>query len=81
MVKPSSFAVFRLMTKLELCRMLHGEVGGLGPLQNLIDVCGGAQEYITLALPIGHEKATLGKLSLQSNGRKPTREGKGRDPP
>src|SRR5262249_12930785 len=67
--------------ELELHRLLHRQVGGLGSLQNLIDVCSGAQGYITLALPIGHEQATLGKLSRPLNSRQPTREGQGREPP
>ena len=35
-VRPSAFAVLRLMTRSNLRRLLDGQVGGFGPLEDLV---------------------------------------------
>src|SRR2546425_6898209 len=41
--------------QLEPCRLLDGEVGGLGPLENLVHEGGEAPKLVRNAGPIGHE--------------------------
>src|SRR5688500_16968219 len=45
--------------QLELGRLLHGQVGGLGPLEDLIHVGGGPPVEIEKARPVRHETAGL----------------------
>src|SRR5262245_53010333 len=55
MVIPSAWAVLRLRTKLELRRLLHGQVGGFSAFQELVHIGGGTEEQRHPVLPIGHE--------------------------
>src|SRR6516225_9982172 len=41
--------------QLELRGLLDGEIRGLSPLENLVDVGGGAPKVVGEARPIGHE--------------------------
>ena len=41
MVRPRALAVLRLMTHLECGSLLHGQIGRLGALEDLVHVCGG----------------------------------------
>jgi hypothetical protein len=46
MVNPNAFAVLRLMTSSNLVGCIHGEIGGLGALEDLVDEGGGAPERV-----------------------------------
>src|SRR5205809_704757 len=46
--------------QLELRRLLDGEVGRLGALEDLVYVGGRAPEHVTNAWPVRHEAAGLG---------------------
>src|SRR5262249_3910303 len=48
--------------EVELGRLLHGQVGGLGPLEDLLHVAGGAAEELGDAGPVGHEPAHAREL-------------------
>src|SRR6476620_3425871 len=50
--------------QLELRRLLHGQVGGLGALEDLVHVGGEASEQIGEAYPIRHQPARIGKRSI-----------------
>src|SRR3990172_3202692 len=41
--------------QLELRRLLDGQVGGLGALEDLIDIRGGTSEQVSKVRPIGHQ--------------------------
>src|SRR3989442_268874 len=41
--------------ELEFCRLLHGQIGRLGPFQNLVDVSGSAPRQVSNAHAVGHE--------------------------
>ena len=67
-VRPSAFAVLRLITKLKLGRLLDREVGGLGAFEDLIDVRGCAAKEIGIVRPIGHEATSLDEFPRPRNG-------------
>src|SRR5215471_13724181 len=46
---------FEIDNELELLRLLHREVGGLGTLQNLVHVAGGAPVQVCKVHSVGHK--------------------------
>ena len=44
---------FQVDHQLELRGLLHGQIGGLGPFGDLVDVLGGAAEQVRIARRIG----------------------------
>ena len=54
---------FEIDDELELRRLLHGDVAGLGPAQNLIDQLGGTPNQAWIAWPIGQQKACWGTVA------------------
>src|SRR6266705_2676321 len=56
----------------ELRGLLHGQVGGLAPLQDAIHIVGGAPVHVTTTRRIGHETAGFGKYSVPVDRRQPT---------
>src|SRR5262249_43303577 len=50
--------------QLEFGRLLHGQVAGLGALQDLVDVRGGTPVEITEARPVRHEAPGLHVLPI-----------------
>src|SRR4051794_8031885 len=57
--------------EIELRRLLDGQVGGLGSLQNLINVGGGAPNQIGKVCAIGHEPTGIDKLAIRVHGWQP----------
>src|SRR6266542_1690126 len=56
----------------ELRRLGDGQISGLGAIENLIDVGGGAPEHVRDAGSIGHEAAGVYRLPPWINRRQPT---------
>jgi hypothetical protein len=54
-VEPKRLGGLEVDGQLEFDRLLHREVGGLGALQNLVHVSGGAPEQVGLARAVGHQ--------------------------
>src|SRR5712691_2829047 len=52
---------FHVDDQLELRRLLHGEVGRLGALEDFVDIDCRAAELVCQAWTVGHEKTLLGK--------------------
>src|SRR5215470_677819 len=50
--------------QLELRGLLHGQIRGLGPLQDPIHIVGGAPVHVAPTRRIGHEPTSFGKRSL-----------------
>ena len=50
--------------QLELGRLLHGEVGGFGPLQDLVHQRGGLTELLGQVFPIGQEAPSIGEDTI-----------------
>jgi len=63
---PSAFAALRFDDELELGRLLDGQVGRLGALENLVDIDRGAPELIGNAGSIGDEAARACEFSKLS---------------
>src|SRR5882724_10699128 len=57
--------------ELELGWLLDREVSRSGPLQDLIDVGGGASVQVWVIRPIGHEASSLDELPGSRHGRQP----------
>jgi hypothetical protein len=57
---PERLGGFEIDAEVEFRRLLHGDVAGLGPAQNLIDQLGGAPKQAWLAWPIAEQKACWG---------------------
>ena len=79
-VRPSAFAVLTIDDEFELGRLLDGEVGGFGTLQNLVHVGSGAPEEVDEARAIGHQTAIVRELAKAKHGREVTAGGQGHDP-
>src|SRR5581483_2712992 len=60
---------FQIDDKLEFRRLLHGKIGGLGALENLVDVMRGALVEVDVVRPVGHETALIGELPRKVNRR------------
>src|SRR5206468_9726865 len=58
--------------QLELCRLLHGQVSGLGPLQEAIHIVGGTPAQVMMTRRIGHETTGFDKHSVEVYRRQPT---------
>ena len=56
-VRPICFAVFRLITRLKLPRLLHRQVGGLGASQDFVTVGGRAAKRFGRIRALAHEAA------------------------
>jgi hypothetical protein len=59
MVSPSAWAVLRLITSSNEVGCSIGQVRGLGTFQDLVDVGGGAAEFVTKIGPIGQQRPGL----------------------
>src|SRR5262245_57599315 len=57
--------------ELELRRLLHGQVGGLGAFQNLVDENGGSPEKFGLVGSVRHQATALSKISPSPYRRQP----------
>src|SRR5215472_9319459 len=60
--------------EIKLGRLLDWNVGGLGPVQNLIDQLGGAVELVREIWPVGHESPSLDKVASTEDCRQPRTE-------
>src|SRR5262245_27288058 len=49
--------------QLELGRLLHGEVGGLGAFEDFVDVAGSTPAQVSKNCPVGHEPAGCHEFS------------------
>src|SRR6266545_2751073 len=65
----SAFSGRTVDHQLELRRLLDGQVGRLGALEDLIDVGCGAPEHVRTARPIRHEATDLRLLNLPAHRR------------
>jgi len=73
-VRPSAFAVLRLMTRLELDRLRDGQVGRLGPFENPSSIDAGLSVRIGEAGAVtretaGHRMTNFGGLVSLLTGR------------
>src|SRR5258706_13472358 len=55
--------------QLELRGLLHGEIGGLGPLEDLVHEVGGALVHPWIARPEGHQAARIDQLRVRIHSR------------
>src|SRR5215475_11083916 len=53
---PKRLRSLEVEDQLVLGRLLHGEGGGLGAFQNLVDIGGGTPEQVRKARAIGHQR-------------------------
>ena len=60
---PERLGGFEIDDELEFGRLLHRDVAGLGPAQNLIDQLGGTPKQAWIAWPIGQQKACWGTVA------------------
>src|SRR5262245_59542010 len=56
---------FEVDDEFELCWLLDGKIGGLGPLQDLVHIASGAAEQIGQAWPVRHKSTILHGLSVR----------------
>ena len=70
-VSPSAFAVLRLMTSSNLRRLLDGQVGGLGALEDLVHEDRRASPDRNGAGPVRHEAPGLDILPEPMDRRQP----------
>ena len=54
-VSPICFAVFKIDHQLKLCRLLHGEIGRLGSLQDFVHIVGDAPVAVREVRSVVHE--------------------------
>src|SRR6266853_2096978 len=66
--------------QLELRRLLHRQVGGLGTLQDLVHIDGSAAADVERAWPVGYEAAGLHKRPDVVHGRQVARSRKFDEP-
>src|SRR5438105_4175308 len=65
--------------QLEFHRLLHGQIGGLGTLENLVDISGGTSEQLREACSIGHEATRLREFLKLGHHRQLVRDGEVRN--
>src|SRR5262249_18348320 len=66
-VRPSAFAVFRLITHANLVGLLDLQVGRVYPFQDLVDKHGGTSVKVFIVRPIGQETAGLHQLAVTNH--------------
>src|SRR5262245_50943433 len=60
---------FEINHKVELCRLLHGQVGWLRAAENLVNVKCGTPKKLSEALAVTHKSTSLHILPLLEKGR------------
>jgi hypothetical protein len=68
MARPSVRAVFRLITSSKRVGCSTGRSGGLGALEDLVDVASGATTDVADARPVRHQSAGVGELVQHRHG-------------
>src|SRR5271166_6310246 len=67
-VRPSPSAVLRLTTKSNFNRLLNRQIGGLGPLQDAVDIARRSSEIVRYTRAVGHQAAIVGIFALGVHG-------------
>src|SRR5215813_7560449 len=78
--QPKRLGRLEVNDQLELGRLLDWEVGGLGSLENAIDIRGSTSRKILAVATVGHEPANLDKESRWKDCRQPLLGSEGDDP-
>src|SRR5258707_13379783 len=70
-VQPERLRCLEIDDKLKLSRLLHGNVGWLGALEDFANVEGGSPEQVIKVWPIRHERPFLRPASQLMDGWQP----------
>src|SRR5262249_40522349 len=70
----------RVDHKIELGRLLNGQIGGLGTLEDFVHISGGTPIQVWKMHSVGHESASYGKLTESIHRRQPVFDRKLNDP-
>ena len=70
-VEPERLGGLEVDDERELGRLLDRQVGGLGALEDLVDIDGGALVHVLVARPIGHQAARLDHFAVRIHARQP----------
>src|SRR5882724_13608393 len=71
--EPERLSGLEIDDQLELRRLLHRQVGGLSPLEDLVHIDSSSAAEVARAWPVGHESTGLHKRAYVVHGRQAAR--------